>query len=244
MPYLRQSLPASCLRADTRNASKHWSVFSPWIRARRTLGSHNRLKTLFYTLPKVNAGLLRYVQARIENMLCAVKKQNAADRQSTSQVKDIPGPTARDPSSGLVQIIQLFQCMRELKLTYAEAEEMFRRMVFNVVARNCDDHTKNFSFLLKKGGRWELSPAYHLCHAYRPGSEWVSQHALSINGKRKAITKADLMVIGESIRCKKASDIVEEINDMVNQWKGFADKVGVEAGLRDEIGGTLVDLGK
>ncbi|MBC7759617.1 MAG: type II toxin-antitoxin system HipA family toxin [Phormidesmis sp. FL-bin-119] len=139
---------------------------------------------------------------------------------------------------------QLFQCMRELKLTYAEAEQMFRRMVFNVVARNCDDHTKNFSFLLKKGGRWELSPAYDLCHAYRPGSEWVSQHALSINGKRKAITKADLMVIGESIRCKKASDIVDEINRTVNQWKGFADEVGVEGDLRDVIGKTLVDLGK
>ena len=69
---------------------------------------------------------------------------------------------------------QLFQCMRELKLTYADAEQMFRRMVFNVIARNCDDHTKNFSFILKQGGKWELSPAYDLCHAYRPGSEWVS----------------------------------------------------------------------
>ncbi|HOY13011.1 MAG TPA: type II toxin-antitoxin system HipA family toxin, partial [Saprospiraceae bacterium] len=100
---------------------------------------------------------------------------------------------------------QLFQCMRELKLTYADAEQMFRRMVFNVIAKNCDDHTKNFAFLLKQGGKWELAPAYDLCHAYRPGSEWVSQHALSINGKRKEITKADLLVIGDSIRCKKAS---------------------------------------
>ncbi len=137
---------------------------------------------------------------------------------------------------------QLFQCMRELKLTYAEAEQMFRRMVFNVIARNCDDHTKNFSFLLKQNGHWELSPAYDLCHAYRPGSEWVSQHALSINGKRKAITKADLMVIGDSIRCKKASDIVDEINDTVKQWKMFADEVEVKSDLRDEIGKTLVDV--
>jgi hypothetical protein len=84
---------------------------------------------------------------------------------------------------------------------------MFRGMVFNVIAMNCDDHSKNFSFLLKQGGKWELSPAYDLCHAYRPGSEWVSQHALSLNGKRKKITKADLLVIGESIRCKKASEL-------------------------------------
>lgn len=137
---------------------------------------------------------------------------------------------------------QLFQCMRELKLTYADAEQMFRRMVFNVIARNCDDHSKNFSFLLKQGGRWELSPAYDLCHAYRPGSEWVSQHALSINGRRKEITKADLLVIGESIRCKKASEIIDEINDTVNQWKEFADDVNVKNTLRDEIAKTLLNL--
>jgi serine/threonine-protein kinase HipA len=139
---------------------------------------------------------------------------------------------------------QLFQCMRELKLTYADAEQMFRRMAFNVIARNCDDHTKNFSFLMKQGGKWELAPAYDLCHAYRPGSEWVSQHALSINGKRKDITKEDLLVIGESIRCKKASEIVDEINDTVNQWKRFADDVEVRPNLRDEIAKTLLNLKK
>jgi serine/threonine-protein kinase HipA len=137
---------------------------------------------------------------------------------------------------------QLFQCMRELKLNYADAEQMFRRMVFNVIARNCDDHTKNFSFLLKKNSKWELAPAYDVCHAFRPGSEWVSQHALSINGKRKEITKADLLTIGESIRCKKASEIIDEINYTVNQWKKFADNVDVSPKLRNEIAKTLLNL--
>lgn len=73
---------------------------------------------------------------------------------------------------------QLFQTMRELKLDYRDMEQMFRRMVFNVIARNCDDHTKNFSFRLKKDSQWELAPAYDICHAYRPGSEWVSQTCL------------------------------------------------------------------
>ena len=112
-------------------------------------------------------------------------------------------------------------------------------MVFNVLATNFDDHTKNFSFRLKQEGKWELSPAYHLCHAYRPGSDWVSHHALSINGKRKDITKADLLVIGESIKCKKASVIIDEINDTVNHWEKYADEVGVKPKLRDEIANTL-----
>lgn len=137
---------------------------------------------------------------------------------------------------------QLFQCMRELKLSYKDAEQMFRRMVFNVIARNCDDHTKNFSFLLKKEGKWELAPAYDVCHAFRPGSEWVSQHALSINGKRKDITKADLLVVGKSINSKKASEIIDEINYTVNQWKTFANGVNVETYLRDEIAKTLLNL--
>jgi serine/threonine-protein kinase HipA len=139
---------------------------------------------------------------------------------------------------------QLFQCMRELKLTYADAEQMFRRMVFNVIARNCDDHTKNFSFLLMQGSKWKLAPAYDLCHAYRPGSEWVSQHALSINGKRKEITKSDLLIIGKSIQCKKASEIIDKINDTVNQWEKFAREVDVTPALRKEIANTLLNLEK
>jgi len=134
---------------------------------------------------------------------------------------------------------QLFQTMRELKLTYQDAERMFRRMVFNVIARNCDDHTKNFSFRLQKDGKWELAPAYDICHAYKPDHRWVSRHALSINGKRKDITRKDLIVIGQSIKNKKASSIIDEINDTVNQWKKFAKEVDIMPRLRDEISKTL-----
>ena len=84
---------------------------------------------------------------------------------------------------------QLFETMRMLRLPYPQAEQLYRRMVFNVMSRNCDDHTKNFAFVMDKQGKWKLSPAFDICHAYRPGSDWVSQHALSINGKRKYITK-------------------------------------------------------
>ncbi len=135
---------------------------------------------------------------------------------------------------------QLFQTMRELKLPYPDAEQLFRRMVFNVVARNCDDHTKNFSFRLKKGGKWELAPAYDICHAYKPDHQWVSQHALSINGKRKDITKEDLLIIGKSTNNKKALATIKEISEIVSEWKSFADAVNVSPELRDEIGSTLV----
>ena len=137
---------------------------------------------------------------------------------------------------------QLFQTMRELKLSYSDAEQLFRRMVFNVVARNCDDHTKNFAFRLKKDGIWELAPAYDICHAYQPKHQWVSQHVLSINGKRTNITKDDLMLIGKSIKHKKAAETINEISNTVSKWKIFADEVNVSPKLRDEINGTLIRL--
>ena len=137
---------------------------------------------------------------------------------------------------------QLFQTMRELKLTYAEAEQMFRRMVFNVIARNCDDHTKNFSFILKQGRRWQLAPAYDICYAYRPGSEWVSHHALSINGKRRDILREDLMIIGNSIRNKKAKETIDEISEKVRNWDYYASQADVANSIRKSIGSTLISL--
>ena len=137
---------------------------------------------------------------------------------------------------------QLFQTMRELRLDYPQAEQMFRRMVFNVLARNCDDHTKNFAFILKKERKWELAPAYDLCHAYRPESDWVSQHALSINGKRKNITREDLLTVAKSMSIKKGKAIIEEVNEVVSQWAMYADQVGVAAKLRDAISKTLIRL--
>jgi serine/threonine-protein kinase HipA len=134
---------------------------------------------------------------------------------------------------------QLFATMRQLKLSYADMEQMYRRMVFNVIARNCDDHTKNFSFMLKQNKAWALAPAYDICHAYRPGSEWVSEHNLSINVKRQKFTKADLLSIGHAIKSKKAEEIIEEINEVVGDWINFAKEVGVTAKLRNAINETL-----
>ena len=137
---------------------------------------------------------------------------------------------------------QLFQTMRILRLPYPQANQMFRRMVFNVIARNCDDHTKNFAFRLKKDGDWELTPAYDICFAYRPGSEWVSQHNLSINGKRTAITRDDLLIVAKAMNIKKANNIVDQISKTVTNWYKFADEVKVDNKLKEKIGGLHLIL--
>jgi len=135
---------------------------------------------------------------------------------------------------------QLFQTMRILRLPYPDAEQMYRRMVFNVIARNCDDHTKNFAFRLKQGGSWGLAPAYDVCHAYRPGSVWVSEHALSINNKRIDIKKADLIGFAKAMNVKKPEAIIAEINSRIQKWNIYADESKVGAKLRDAIKATLL----
>lgn len=137
---------------------------------------------------------------------------------------------------------QLFQTMRTLRLTYPEAEQMFRRMVFNVLATNYDDHTKNFAFLLKQGGKWELAPAYDVCYAYDPNNVWVNQHTLSINGKHRNITEADLMTLAEANSIKKGPRIIAEIREVVRKWRDYAERVKVPDGLGALIEGNLVAL--
>jgi serine/threonine-protein kinase HipA len=134
---------------------------------------------------------------------------------------------------------QLFQTMRMLRLPHPQAEQMFRRMVFNVLAFNCDDHTKNFAFRLKEGGVWELSPAYDVSWSFDPSSKWVSQHALSLNGKRTNITLNDMLSIAKSIRVKKGKEIINQIRDIIYKWPSYAKQTGVPSNKINEISSVL-----
>ena len=137
---------------------------------------------------------------------------------------------------------QLFETMRLLSLPYSAAEALFRRMVFNVMARNCDDHTKNFAFLMDKNGLWQLSPAFDICHAYRPNSQWVSQHALSIGGKRKGFLAQDFITLANKMNIKKPKEIIEQVRNAVSNWRNFANEVAVDLDLTKAIERTLLYL--
>ena len=137
---------------------------------------------------------------------------------------------------------QLFQTMRLLRLTYPEAEQMFRRMVFNVLSTNYDDHTKNFSFILKKNEHWRLAPAYDLCFSFDPTNHWVNKQTLSVNGKRLAIRKEDLMTIAKDNNIKKGSKIIDDINSIVNSWNTYATRAGVRNDLKERIHANLNTL--
>lgn len=134
---------------------------------------------------------------------------------------------------------QVFQTMRILRLTYPEAEQMFRRMVFNVLAVNYDDHTKNFSFILKKDEKWRLAPAYDLCFSFDNNNQWVSRQTLSINGKRSSISVEDMMTIARDNNIKKAGKIIKDINSVVRSWNKYAALAEVRKDLAERISDRL-----
>ena len=117
---------------------------------------------------------------------------------------------------------QAFQIMRRLRLPYNQAEEMYRRMVFNVVARNQDDHTKNISFLMNRTGKWSLSPAYDVSWAYNPQGDWTSKHQMSINNKWDDITREDLVTVAQNMNIKHHNEIIEQVTDAVSHWRKLA----------------------
>ncbi|TVQ30912.1 MAG: type II toxin-antitoxin system HipA family toxin [Phycisphaeraceae bacterium] len=130
--------------------------------------------------------------------------------------------------------------MRRLGLSMDEIEEQFRRMVFNVVARNQDDHVKNIAFLMDKQGRWSLSPAFDIIYSYNPSGAWTSMHQMSLNQKRDGFTTDDFRAVAETASMKRGrSDaILAEVIDAVRRWREFAEKAGVSSQQTGQIAGA------
>jgi len=125
---------------------------------------------------------------------------------------------------------QALHTIRRLGLSMDAVEEQFRRMVFNIMARNQDDHVKNIAFLMDKRGGWSLSPAFDVTYAYNPSGDWTTSHQMTVNGKRDGFTRADLEAVarGMSMKRGRAAAIHEEVQAAVSRWIDFAERAGVE----------------
>lgn len=139
-------------------------------------------------------------------------------------------------SPGTYSYDEAFRVMRELRLPYRDIEQLFRRMVFNVVARNQDDHTKNIAFLMDRGGDWRLSPAYDLTYAYNPGGRYTSSHQMTISGRRRGFVIEDLVETGFGAGVNSPGDIVKEIVQIVAEWPSYASEAGVPSSQSEAIG--------
>ncbi len=137
--------------------------------------------------------------------------------------------------AGAYSYEQAFMIMRKLRLTKADAIEQYRRMVFNVLARNQDDHTKNIAFLMDKDGKWRLSPAFDVTYAHNPAGQWTNQHQMTLNGKRGDFNREDLLAVAESISLKNAGEVINSIAAAVEKWPEFASRAGVSGKRMNEI---------
>ncbi len=133
---------------------------------------------------------------------------------------------------------QALLVMRRMKLPMEDIEEQFRRMVFNVLARNQDDHVKNIAFLMDKQGKWRLSPAFDMTYSYNPSGAWTSHHQMSVNGQRSFFHMDDFNAVAEtaSMRRGRAKEIANQVMEAVIQWHLFANQAGVPVDQADKIG--------
>lgn len=130
---------------------------------------------------------------------------------------------------------QLFQVVKRLGLGDDATAQVFRRMCFNVMAKNCDDHTKNFGFLLKRGEPWQLAPAYDVTHAHNPQGRWTYQHLMSVNGKFNDITREDLLEDGDRFQVRRPKDLLKDVRAAIENWGEHTSAAGMHETAYDRV---------
>jgi len=145
-------------------------------------------------------------------------------------------------AAGAYSYEQAFDVIKRLGLPMRAREQQFRRMIFNVVARNQDDHVKNIAFLMDKAGDWSLSPAFDVTYAYNPAGLWTNRHQMTINGKTEDFTREDFGAVAKVVGLKRgrAEAILAEVLNTVKEWPRYARAAGVIASQRDKIARTLM----
>ena len=137
--------------------------------------------------------------------------------------------------AGAYSYEQAFLTIRRLQLSMSDVEEQFRRMVFNIVARNQDDHVKNIAFLMDKEGQWALAPAFDM--TYSPSGTWTATHQMTLNGKRDDFSLSDFRAAAQSATMKRgrAEEIVREVTEVVERWPEFAAEAKLDPNISDKI---------
>jgi serine/threonine-protein kinase HipA len=136
---------------------------------------------------------------------------------------------------------QALLVIRELELPMESVEQQFRRMTFNIIARNQDDHVKNIAFLMDRSGNWSLAPAFDVIYSYQPGGLWTASHQMTLNGKGDHFVLDDFKSCAKAASMKRgrAEAIIEEVRTVVARWRDYADEVGVNREQREKIQNAL-----
>lgn len=195
--------------------------------------SHTRIEYAYYLMAQaakitmsesrllLNQGRYHFMTKRFDRVL---KKDGTMDKVHMQTLGALLHIDYNEP--GLISYEEVTHIIDKLGLRSEEKEEFFRRMVFNVAARNQDDHVKNISFLMNRKGVWSLAPAYDVTYAFNPTGRWTASHQMLINAKRNGITKLDLLASAKAmaIEQSKAQEIIRNVNSAIKRWREFAHK--------------------
>lgn len=219
---------------------EHWLIKFDGLGHDRELGqssSYGRIEFAFYLLA---------TRAGITMTPCRLLEENGRAHFMTRRFDRVDGSKVHVSTLCAMSLMdykkrgtntyeQYMDTIDLLRLGDSAKEEGFRRMVFNVMASNCDDHTKNFSFMLPEGGRWQLTPAYDVTHAYNPKGEWTFQHLCSVNGKFQGITREDCLQLASRFGVPRAKAIIDEVKDALRTWKDAANEAGISEAEADRV---------
>ena len=143
--------------------------------------------------------------------------------------------------AGAYSYEQAIDIARKINLTQFEIEQLYIRALFNILAQNNDDHTKNIGFVMATNGKWYLAPAYDISYAYRKDSRWVSQHQMTVNGKRQNFNQVDFKALADYAMVKNSrhKHIVKTIQSVLANWKGYAKQAGLDDNTANKIAGLI-----
>jgi serine/threonine-protein kinase HipA len=227
---------------------EHWLLKFDGMGSDRELGAtahYGRIEYAYYLMAR---------EAGLDMMECRLLEENGRahfmtrrfDREQADvrhHIQTLCAMAHLDyKKKGTNSYAQLFTTIRELNLPYRDREEAFRRMVFNAMGRNCDDHTKNFAFRLRQGRAWELAPAYDVTFAHNPKGEWTHQHLMSINGKFNDFDEQDLLAEAERFAVGTAPEVIGQVRRAIQGWASFAARAGLPKAETQRIAAQLLPM--
>jgi serine/threonine-protein kinase HipA len=236
---------------DTAPGFEHWLLKFDGIGKDRELGTsegYGRIEYAYHLMAKA-AGIdmapcrLLEENGRAHFMTKRFDRELAGGKAIKNHVQTLCAMNHLDfRQRGTHDYAQLFMTLAKLGLDDEANGQAFRRMAFNVMARNCDDHTKNFAFMLRQNDPWILTPAYDVTHAYNPKGKWTYQHLTSVSQKFKDITREDLLSVADRFGVRKPEVALSDVRAAVDNWSGFALQAKLPPTLKDRVAIDLLLL--
>ena len=235
------------IRSGQIDAEKYFDYYIIKFDGVDNNGDHNLRDSQGYTRIEY-AYYLMAINAGVNMMSCELFEENGRSHFMTKRFDRVDGKKIHTQTFGALCHIDyntpnlasyelLAKRAKQIGLSQKEIEQIYRRMIFNVMAINYDDHVKNFTFLMDRNGKWSLSPAYDITYTYKENSRWISQHQMRINGKSKNIELNDLFEAGKSMNItkNKCMKIMQEVAKSIQHWPDFAKQANVSQEAIDSI---------